>query len=170
MMWSAAISMDTGEVLAAIDIRVAGLVEPVASRVLFADLVRGIADQTRAAVAVVLAWMPCRDAGRFAMPLTANKPTAAIGIDRAGFGIDMAWRRAMSVVAHQVVAAVDIDRARPTELMAGFDTSATLDVAHQIATTTRIDMARAANLVTRIQANLLVRVAEESIATVGSRA
>lgn len=105
-MGCAARAIDAGEVLAAVVVGPAGFRETVAGRTLLADLVRGIADQPRATVAVMLTWMPGRDAGRLAMALVANQPVATIVIDRAGFGVDAAGRRAVAVIANESVAAV----------------------------------------------------------------
>ena len=45
-----------------------------------------------------------------------------------------------------------------------------LDVANQLTATALIDVTRAAYLVARIQANVLIRLAEEPVATFGIRA
>lgn len=86
----------------------AGLSKSMAGRAFFADLVRGIADQTLAAVTVMLARVPGRDAGRLTIPFMANQSAATIGIDLASFGVSMTRFRAIPMGANESVAAVVI--------------------------------------------------------------
>ncbi len=106
MVVCAARTIDAGKAFAAVVVGSAVVREAVAGWTLLADLVRGIADQPGATVAVMLTWMPGRDTGRFAMPIVANQTAATVVVDRAGSGERPARRHAIPMRTNQPVAAI----------------------------------------------------------------
>jgi len=135
MVGSAARTIDAGKVPAAVVVGPASFREAVAGRTLLANIVRGIADQPRATVAVMLTRMPGRDAGRLTIPLVTHQPAATVVIDRAGFVVRTARCGAITAGANESVAAVVGLFTRVRHRSASRLASAALRIAAQTVTT-----------------------------------
>lgn len=162
MMWGVTRAVDAGEVFAAVGIHMASLSEPMAGRALFANLVRGIADQSLAAITVMLACMPGGNAGRLAVPLMADEATAAVVVDEAGFCVHPARCRAIPIVTNEPTAALGSSSTGSPGLMARM--SAIPSIADKPAAAVGITGTRSTGLVARRGA--MSTIADETAATI----